>query len=48
MFAVAMNELGGLQRLDALYISYSFTSSAMMITSAQNLSVLITGDQVDM
>ena len=34
--AVSMNELGGVQRLDALYISYSFTSKAM-ITLAQNM-----------
>ena len=31
-----MNELGGVQRLDALYVSYSFISTRM-ISAAQNM-----------
>ena len=42
-----MNELGGIQRLDALYISYSFTSSAMTTLAQNMVACMIVKSSVD-
>ena len=45
--AVSMNELGGIQRLDAIYISYSFTSSAMIQLAQNMVACMIVKSSVD-
>lgn len=42
-----MNELGGVQRLDALYISYSFTSQALIGLAQNMVACMIVKSSVD-
>lgn len=42
-----MNSLGGVQRLDALYIAYSFTSQTMIKTAQNMVACMVVKSSVD-